>query len=107
MEKLIEEKDTSKKGYKDQTGFFKCAYTLWNHLEINEVDFNSFTFKDVTDVIEDIESMLMVPTDDGEEVFMLDPSCAFVHLTEVENAVAHLYRSKKKTFIEDEELLFI
>lgn len=107
FEANLEERNQASKEIKDLSGFINAIRIVWNHYPIEDIDFNSFSYKDVVSTLEAMEELPLTNVDDSEEVFYVDPHNPFMEYARIENTIARLFHHKNKQFHSNDEILFI
>lgn len=107
FEANLEKRNRASKEAKDLSGFVNTIRYVWNHYPVEEIDFNSFSYRDVLDTIQAMEELPLTQVADSEEVFYVDTSNPFMQYNRIEDTIARLFHHKNKLFYSDDEILFI
>lgn len=102
----IEKYNVQKKKLSEKrTGVVTVISHIWNHDYADEINFDFFSIKDAIFVMETMECIALVDTDD--ETFIVDPRNPFMIYKQVDDVLLKLSTSKNKVYESDDDEIFI
>ncbi|NLP52179.1 hypothetical protein [Bacillus sp. RO1] len=104
--KPFEVKNKEKSEVEDRSGTAKAIHYIWTHTPTSEIDFDSFSVKDVQKAI-DVLNELPLHWDDGGETFICDPDNLLMRYNTILSLMYSINKSKKKVYTKNEEDIFI
>lgn len=104
--KPFEVNETKTRKLKDNSGTAKVIHYIWTHTPTAEIDFDSFTLKDVENATNEIENLPHFWHDTGES-FICDPDNMLVLYDQILNLLYELPNSKNRKFLMEEDDFFI
>ncbi|MCM3619712.1 hypothetical protein M3936_19260 [Sutcliffiella horikoshii] len=104
--KPFEVKNEERAKVEDCSGTAKAIHYIWTHTPTKEIDFDSFSVKDVRDAI-DVINMLPLHWDEGGECFIADPENLLIRYDNILKVFYAMTESHKKKYKKDEEDIFI
>lgn len=90
----------------ENQGLARVIDYVWNYEDIQDIDFDSFTYEDVLSALSAMEEIALI--DDGmEETFIADPDNPFIIQASLISAIYNLCRIQDKIYHIDDDEIFI